>query len=625
MAGADGNWDNDYVDLGTVPVAPVPTGTNSQQQSGYQFDLFIGLNQVAKPAGQVVIQEVDYLDSTEVVSVTFADLADGERFTIGNLSYTADGATNSLLVAQYFQTEITAGNLDGWEHIRTVGETLVIQSDRHGNVDDIEIGGNADSTTLNADVLSGHIAVISDGTGNTEETVSFHFVDMSAHKTLTIAGETFRADADGANADEVAIYFANIFSQPGGSGGYLSSNADHNTLVLYGNADGDLTDIVLSGNSDYQVLDFDHTGLTAQVVKTQGETIFHDVEIFDLREGTSDRGGYLGTGTSDIQNLWLRLGITFKENTDYRIELRDLQDIWGNLSGNVDNGEFTYFYREFSTGNDDTSPNLSTFNNTSTNEDGGSARAVEEDIRLLSPETLVLNDSGTIILRHSGTSGNTDIVERFDVADAQSANGVITIQGDRWDPNANAGSGSWATGGLLTLNSKIITIDPKFALDYGSSYEIVFVGSPFKDQNGNVAVYGDTNPADNLNGNLDFVTENRLSVINTATDGYKGTTDGTNLDFGLNENIEIRFSEAVTVGNSDCTITLYLKHQGAGIIAETFTASGTKFIGSRSGEITFDGSLMVINPGDALDRAADYYITIGSNASGSAIRVRPNY
>ena len=78
----------------------------------------------------------------------------------------------------------------------------------------------------------------------------------------------------------------------------------------------------------------------------------------------------------------------------------------------------------------------------------------------------------------------------------------------------------------------------------------------------------------------------------------------------------LTFCENVKAGTDLSTFKLFLKQDGTGTLVETFTVNATNntAVGNYGGVITFVGNQVVMNPGLALDRAADYYITLDNGS-----------
>jgi hypothetical protein len=335
-------------------------------------------------------------------------------------------------------------------------------------------------------------------------------------------------------------------------------------------------------------------------------------ESFDLQTGLSDKGGTIGYGSGsrmiDSNVLTLRLGATFQGGTDYRITLDSVQDAFGNTSTGYDT---------ITTTDDVYRPDLYTwnYNNSGLNASVGNIFAgqngfqVETSIRFTSPETLVMTGHGTInLVKVAG--GVETVVESFNGANYTLNNGVYTITS--------------TDGSVFTLNNRSITIDPRFALEYGTTYRIVTTTgtTPVTTTvNGVSTTTQVTNHAlTDQDGNevMGLATGNALSFTTAAGLSLAGSTNLTtgSLKVGLTDNLQLQYSQDVAAGNIGSKIKLY---NASGTLIETFTASGpdnlhTQFTGDHGGSVSFVGRMVSVDPGLSLVRATGYNLTFDSTA-----------
>jgi VCBS repeat-containing protein len=314
------------------------------------------------------------------------------------------------------------------------------------------------------------------------------------------------------------------------------------------------------------------------------------LETFDLQTGLGSRGGtvyYPGSGNNGAQNsnvYGLNFGTTFAGNTLTTVSLSGMRDVAGNaFNGGVDRS-FT-----FTTAADATGPVLTNAARTHTPTDGATAVSVENHIVFQADETLRLGASGSIELRLSASYSGTP-VETFAWSGAQTAvNGVYTIAGNH--------------GGVLTVSNKTVTLNPGANLAYNTGHDIYVAPGSLTDLSGNNAT-GYT-----AQGGFNFTTINGLVAVagGNAVDG--------SLKVGVNDNLEISFSESVTAGTSVLGTQFVKLWSNTGRLIESFDVAdsdGTN--GSQGGSLSFNGYKVVINPGADLALAGGYYLTVDSQA-----------
>ena len=483
----------------------------------------------------------------------------------------------------------------------------------------------------------GHV-VLQKLVGFTPETATVTFQDLAQGKKVTLAGFTYEAPANGATALQVATAFANL----------ANGAHDATTGVLSGYTTGAVVNHPAVGNTPaYVTVSFTSTmafgddvtnladagnGTTPVViVNTPSTKTFVTTESFDLQTGLSDQGGLISSMANSVTNassFTLKLGATFEANSQYRVLLDEVQDASGNQIGSVDGqGNFVPKSTTFVTTSDNIAPNLFLWNSLGTGYsplnlgasfyNGQSNVSVTQDVTFVSPETLKLGAGGFVLLQVRGTTtNNSQVIERFDVSTAvQQADGSYTITGQHWDATANSNVGAWVNGtGRLTLDNKTVNINPEKALAYGASYEVILksytdaqsvVHQPLSDLNGNVAS-GLPTP----NSSIYFSTYSNLITVAGGNVVANATT------VGLSDNLVLTFCENVKAGTDLSTFKLFLKQDGTGTLVETFTVNATNntAVGNYGGVITFVGNQVVMNPGLALDRAADYYITLDNGS-----------
>jgi hypothetical protein len=184
---------------------------------------------------------------TETTTVTFKPLAAGQTLSIAGLTFTVgtNGATASQLALAFANINngtaigtintnknlgatlggsFTGGSATNWNSGTASGEALIFTSSSvNSNVDNLSSTLTLDSSTPTISVTEGRNNQFS------TETALVSFASMAAGRTLSIAGLTFTAGANGATALEVAKAFANIAE---------GTTADHanNTPYIYDSA-----------------------------------------------------------------------------------------------------------------------------------------------------------------------------------------------------------------------------------------------------------------------------------------------------------------------------------------------------------------------------------------------------
>jgi len=458
--------------------------------------------------------------------------------------------------------------------------------------------------------------------GYTQETARVTFQSLASGKTVVLAGVTYTASANGATAAEVAAAFASLAE------GVNANTRTHTTGSLSGYSTGALDGATVTFTSTARFggnvsnLADTGTGTTPVVIAvTDGTKSYITTESFDLKTGLSDQGGNIGNHANDVTNystFTLNLAKNFVQNTEYRIVMSEMQDAAGNLMGTVDGqGNFIPTSRTFQTTPDITTPNLLSWNQSSLAPsaniyDGLTNVSVINNISFSSPESLKFGAAGYVYLQERGyaliDANSTRVVDRFNVANASDADGdgIFTISGEHWNGTA------WVSNGaVLTLNNRVITIDPHTPLGYNKSYEIVLLNgtvnstsvSPLTDLSG-TAVTG----LSTVGSSLDFTTYNGLITV-----GGGNAVDHVST-VGLSDNVVLTFTENMAAGDVGKTIKLYLKQDGVGTLVETFTVGANGVTGNYQGNVTFSGNQVIINPGALFDRAADYFVTVEANA-----------
>jgi hypothetical protein len=343
--------------------------------------------------------------------------------------------------------------------------------------------------------------------------------------------------------------------------------------------------------------------LVQEQVGSGNNVTYVTTETFDLQTLTSDKGGSIALSSGDrlveSNNFTLTLGATFKAQTTYRVVLDEIQDLSGNVSTGVQN---------FTTSHDSIAP--VTFAGTSFS-NGQSSFGVEDNISFSALETLKLNAHGAIDLQIQGNTNAQSVLEHFDVSRATQSNGIYTIQGQKWV------SGAWVdTSSVLTLNNKTITINPGYALQYGTTYEVLFRSETISVTQNNQTTTTTYRPVTDLSGNQSTsLATAGSSLYFTTVAGFtavSGSLVSQSLAVGLSDDLNITFSESIKAGAAGSKIALY---NTSGTLFETFTISGNVATGDHGGSIAFAGSTMTINPGPTLDRASGYYVTIGSSGT----------
>jgi len=165
---------------------------------------------------------------TETATVTFKSLAAGQTLSIAGLTFTAgtNGATASQLALAFANItngtgiaainanknlvdslggSFTGGPASNWNSGTATGESLLFTSSTvHANVTDLSSTLTLGSSTPTISVTEGRNNQLS------TETAVVSFASMTPGRTLSIAGLTFTAGANGASALEVAKAFANL-------------------------------------------------------------------------------------------------------------------------------------------------------------------------------------------------------------------------------------------------------------------------------------------------------------------------------------------------------------------------------------------------------------------------------
>ena len=150
---------------------------------------------------------VDGAGSTETATVTFTDLNTGDSVTVAGVTYTAAAATTandvaaafaSLAVGASLSTATMSGTLADFSSGTASGAVVVFTSaTAYTNVSNLVVSGTASVPT----------SVVSEGIAAVNETATVTFTDLAAGKTITMAGFTYTAPSNGADAATVASAF----------------------------------------------------------------------------------------------------------------------------------------------------------------------------------------------------------------------------------------------------------------------------------------------------------------------------------------------------------------------------------------------------------------------------------
>jgi len=596
-----------YPQVGLVPTAAIQTN-NSSNNDSLVFNLQLSLNEAVKPYGRVNMQELVNF-TVETATVTFQDLAANETVSLAGFTYKAPGGGSTAAeVAAVFASLANGTTGDATNY--TSGTLL----------------GYTTGTVTNGDTVT--FTSVRD-LGGTNTTVTFRALE--ANESLTLGGYTYTASAN-KTAAQVAAVFANLANGAqgvanNGTSGTFSGFYTSGVTTTNGVSTVTFTSTPTFGGNIANLIDDGQGTTPVAIVVTDGTKTYATTETFDLQTGISDKGGVITTQSDSVTNysaFTLDLGATFKASTEYRLVLDELQDSAGNLMGSYDaQGNFVPVSRVFATTTDVVNPNLTLWNTTGVgynpiNEganiyNGLTNVSVSKNITFVSPETLVLGDAGYILLQVRNGNTNAQVVERFDVATAvANADGSFTITGEHWDATANNNVGAWISStGTFTLDNRTLTINPANPLAYNTSYEVLLSNgvdqqsnptiSPLTDQSGN-AVMG----MGSAGSSLYFTTWNGL--VEVAGGNNHATT------VGREDNIVLSFSEDMKAGDLGTTLKLFLKQDGTGTLFETFTVGQNGVVtGNYGGSVTFNGNQVIINPGNALDRAADYYVALDNN------------
>jgi len=149
-----------------------------------------------------------------------------------------------------------------------------------------------------------------------------------------------------------------------------------------------------------------------------------------------------------------------------------------------------------------------------------------------------------------------------------------------------------ASSSNLTFDGSTLTIDPTSDLDAGTHYYVTFARGTVVDLSGNK--YTGTKAYDFTTGTVD-TTAPVVSVFSPA--------DGSG-NVAVGSNITLTFSEAIQAGSGSIEIR---EGSATGALIESFDVA-------TSGNLSFSGSTLTIDPSSNLDLATHYYVTIGSGA-----------
>lgn len=150
----------------------------------------------------------------------------------------------------------------------------------------------------------------------------------------------------------------------------------------------------------------------------------------------------------------------------------------------------------------------------------------------------------------------------------------------------------------VSISGSTLTISPSYELLVGSTYSVQMANGVVKDLNGNgfAGILNDTT--------LDFQTTTSDAVAPTIVSATPGDNDSGVL---VDANIVIKFNEKVRPGAGNITIT-------DGSDVRTISVNDT-------GQVTFSGNTVTVNPGADLNPNTSYWVTI---AGGSILDVIGN-
>ncbi|WP_310734336.1 Ig-like domain-containing protein [Ideonella livida] len=340
------------------------------------------------------------------------------------------------------------------------------------------------------------------------------------------------------------------------------------------------------------------------------------VETINLATGVGSLGSSIGfTGSpagADSSSIRLNLGYTLQGSTGYTFEFSGLQDGAGNaLSGSSSIG--------FTTAADTRGPLLvqTSGNSTATRGTpfvGQTGVSVQDNLVFTATEALKLGASGLIEIRN-GTNATTyagTAVASFNVANATLSDGVYTV----------TSSNGWT----LTLNGKVVTIDPAGTMAYNTTYALYTAAGALTDQSGNDAVVGNYDYwYGNVNGTRpDTYNEYYFTTANGLITYAGGNAVDHSLKVGVAENITISFGENVGVASGIAAGAKFIKlYNSSGTLIESFDA--VTGVGSKGGSLVYSGKNVVINPAGDLAQASGYYLTVDANVIASTATPATKY
>ncbi|PUE44098.1 hypothetical protein B9Z34_03180 [Limnohabitans sp. Hippo3] len=168
-----------------------------------------------------------------------------------------------------------------------------------------------------------------------------------------------------------------------------------------------------------------------------------------------------------------------------------------------------------------------------------------------------------------------------------------------------------------------MTINPAGALAYNTRYALYIEAGALTDLDGTNVVRGSYNYTNRsaVDGSLSYTSKDTLdfTTINGLSTAAGGNAVDKSLKVGVNDNIEITFTETVRAGTATEATKFIKLYDSTGRLIQSFDVTST------AGDIAFTGSKVVLNPTAALKLASGYYVTVDANAVEAANHVGTYY